>query len=181
MREIVIDTETTGLNPKDGHRIIEIAAIELIDKRITPIFFHVFIDPEREIDEGAYRVHGISRDKLKDKPKYAEIQEDFWRFVNFDKDTCVIAHNFSFDESFICAEQARLDNVDLNNRFLNKKCTLEMARWRWPSPCKNSLDDVCRRIGIDISERLMHGALIDALLCAKAYITMSNLNRESTS
>lgn len=181
-RQIVLDTETTGLKPEEGHRIIEIAAVELIDRRFTAKHFHYYINPEREIESGAFAVHGISNQFLQDKPKFAEIYEEFLLFI---KDAEVIIHNAPFDVSFINKELSLL-KLDASFRWHDSKgkplrnfsdhCvvfdTLEHARKLHPGQ-KNNLDALCKRYGVDNSDRNLHGALLDAKLLALVYLGMT--------
>ena len=166
MREIVLDTETTGLDPKDGHRIVEIGCLELVDRVWTGATYHQYINPERIMDEGAFKVHGISDDFLLDKPRFHEISEELNAFF---EGATLIAHNASFDIGFINAE---FDRVKLpaigRERILD---TLALARRRHPMG-PNSLDALCRRYGVDNSRREKHGALLDAELLAEVYIEM---------
>lgn len=169
-RQIILDTETTGFKPEEGHRIIEIGAIELIDRQFTHNDRHIYINPERPIDEGAFKVHGISTEFLSDKPLFAYIAEDFFDYI---KGSELIIHNAPFDLNF------------LNHEFkwLNKKypkiheiCTiidtLSMARQRHPGQ-RNSLDALCKRYAINNAHRELHGARLDALLLAEVFLRMT--------
>lgn len=170
LRQLALDTETTGIDPKSGHRIIEIAAIELIDRRFTGEFFHIYINPERAIDEKAQEVHGLSAEFLADKPTFAEIAEDFFTFVDGAQ---LIIHNAPFDTGFINHEFKRfnrkLKNID---NYCSIVDTLAMARKMHPGQ-KNSLDALCKRYRIDNSKRVLHGALVDADLLARVYLAMT--------
>jgi DNA polymerase-3 subunit epsilon len=163
MRAIVFDTETTGLDPAQGHRVVEIGAIEISNLIATGRVFHVYIDPERDMPEEAFRVHGLSRDFLADHKNFAGVVDDFLAFI---EDLPLIAHNAEFDVRFINAEFARLDRPPLEpSRIID---TLAMARRLHPgSP--SSLDALCQRYGIDLSRRDKHGALLDAGLLAEVY------------
>ena len=170
MRQIVLDTETTGLEVAQGHRIIEIGCVELVNRRITGRNYHQYINPHREIDEGAIEVHGISNDFLADKPFFEDIAEGFLEFIS---DGELIIHNAPFDVGFIDAELYRLDNPF---EPLEKTCqildTLELARNKHPGQ-KNNLDALCKRYGIDNSGRELHGALLDARILADVYLVMT--------
>jgi DNA polymerase III subunit epsilon len=167
-REIVLDTETTGLDPRGGHRLIEIACVELDDLIPTGRSFHRYIHPERDIDPDAERVHGISLASLAGKPKFgdADVVEAFLEFVAGDT---LIAHNAAFDRNFVNAELERLGRAALpDGRWID---TLAMAQKRFPG-MYNSLDALCRRFKISLSERDKHGALIDAKLLATVYLEL---------
>jgi DNA polymerase-3 subunit epsilon len=167
MREIVFDTETTGLDPANGHRIIEIGCIEILNVIPTGQHFHVYIDPERDMPEEAFRVHGISAEFLKGKQVFAEIAEDFLKFVG---DGTLVAHNAEFDMRFINAELALLGLPPIGpERVVD---TLTIARRRHPG-ASNSLDALCVRYGIDNSRRTKHGALLDAEILAEVYAELS--------
>jgi len=167
MRSILFDTETTGLNPFAGDRIIEIAALELFNDLPTGITFHRFIDPERDIPEEATRIHGISRDFLIGKPLFAEIADELLEFIGQDK---LVAHNAPFDFGFLDAEFSRLGHPKLDRfRMID---TLPLAKLRFPG-MPNSLDALCRRFGIDLSERTTHNALLDCKLLAEVYIELT--------
>ena len=163
MREIVLDTETTGLDPAKGHRIIEIGCVELLNAIPTGETFHVYIDPERDIPEEAFRVHGISDDFLAGKPVFAKIAEEFLTFTSGAK---IIAHNAEFDLRFLNAELALLDFAPIPaDRVID---TLSLTRRKFPGSA-NSLDALCLRYGIDTSRRTKHGALLDAEILAEVY------------
>ena len=166
IREIVLDTETTGLSPDEGHRIIEIGALELINHMPTGKQLHLYIKPEREIDEAAEKVHGISNTFLEDKPVFADIAQEFLDFI---QDDVMVIHNASFDMGFINAELKRLGHAPLpDSRALD---TLMMARRKFPG-AQASLDALCRRFNVDNTHRDLHGALIDADLLADVYIEL---------
>ncbi|RYY04085.1 MAG: DNA polymerase III subunit epsilon [Gammaproteobacteria bacterium] len=170
MRQIVLDTETTGLETSQGHRIIEIGCVELFNRRLTGRHYHQYINPEREVDAGAFQVHGISNEMLNDKPKFAQIAEDFMAFVG---DADLIIHNAAFDIGFINAEFARLNprplTVETNRTVID---SLLLARAKHPGQ-KNNLDALCKRYGVDNSQRDLHGALLDAEILADVYLLMT--------
>lgn len=166
MREIVLDTETTGIDPSSGHRIIEIGALELFNQTPTGEQLHVYINPERDIDAGAVAVHGLTQEFLSDKPVFADIVRNFLEFIS---DSPLVIHNAPFDMGFINAELVRLDMAALPmDRAID---TLTMARRKFPG-AQASLDALCRRFEIDNSHRDLHGALVDADLLATVYIEL---------
>lgn len=166
MREIVVDTETTGLDPADGHRIVEIGCIELVNHIPSGRNFHTYLNPERDMPSGAEAVHGLSAEKLTGEPRFAEVAA---RFLDFIGDAPLIIHNAAFDLGFLNAELARLDFAPLAaDRVLD---TLALARRRHPG-AGNSLDALCRRYGIDCSKRTLHGALLDSELLAGVYLEL---------
>lgn len=166
MREIALDTETTGINPRDGHRIIEIGCLELMHHLPTGKKLHIYINPEREIDEGAVNIHGLTSAFLADKPVFADIVDDFLGFIGADP---MVIHNAPFDMGFLNAELARLDRPVLPmDRAVD---TLMIARRKFPGAQAN-LDALCRRFEIDNSHRDLHGALVDADLLASVYIEL---------
>ncbi len=169
MRQIFLDTETTGLYPDQGHRIIEIAAVEIFNRRPTQRHFHVYINPEREIDAGAQEVHGISLEFLQDKPLFGQVAEDFIGFVQGAE---LIIHNAPFDVGFLNMELSRLGMERLEHSVSNIVDTLKMAKEARPGQ-RNNLDALCRHFGIDNSKRTLHGALLDAELLAEVYIAMT--------
>lgn len=169
MRQIVLDTETTGLDPRQGHRIIEVACIELIDRRLTGRHLHKYTNPERAIDEGAQAVHGITLEFLADKPKFADIADELLDFVNGAE---LIIHNATFDTGFLNAELARLDRVPVETVCSGVIDTLKMAKELHPGK-RNSLDALCERYEIDNSSRTLHGALLDTELLADVYLAMT--------
>ncbi len=168
MRQIILDTETTGLSPAEGHRIIEIGCIELIDRKRTGRHFHVYIQPQREVDPGAFAVHGISDKFLADKPLFAHISEDFLRYIDGAE---LVIHNAPFDIGFLDSEFARLNIGKIADRCAILD-TLPLARKKHPGQ-QNSLDALCRRYYVDLSERSLHGALLDAELLASVYLAMT--------
>ena len=166
MREIVLDTETTGISPRDGHRIIEIGALELMHHVPTGNKLHIYINPERDIDDGAVAVHGLTSAFLRDKPLFAEIVDEFLSFIG---DAPLVIHNANFDMGFINAEFDRIQYPLLPmNRAID---TLTMARKKFPGAQAN-LDALCRRFEIDNNHRNLHGALVDADLLASVYVEL---------
>ena len=166
MREIVLDTETTGINPADGHRIIEIGALELVNQTPTGEQYHVYINPQRDIDAGAVEVHGLTSEFLADKPAFEDIAEAFLEFVGSSQ---LIIHNAPFDMGFINAELGRLGKPIIPMDRATD--TLTMARRKFPGAQAN-LNALCRRFEIDNSHRDLHGALVDADLLASVYIEL---------
>lgn len=170
MRQIVLDTETTGLDASQGHRIIEIGCVEIMHRRATDQTFHQYINPERDIDEGALEVHGIKQEFLKDKPIFANIADDLIKFIEGAE---LIIHNASFDVGFLNAE---LKKAKYSVQDINDCCTvtdsLGMARKMHPGQ-KNSLDALCKRYEIDNSHRELHGALLDAQILVDVYLVMT--------
>lgn len=169
MRQIVLDTETTGLDPTRGHRIIEVACIELVNRRLTGRHLHKYVHPEREIDEGAQAVHGITLEFLSDKPKFSAIADEFLEFINGAQ---LIIHNAPFDLGFLNAELARLDRVPVETVCNGVIDTLKDAKALHPGK-RNSLDALCERYEIDNSGRTLHGALLDTDLLAEVYLAMT--------
>ncbi|WP_018014519.1 DNA polymerase III subunit epsilon [Teredinibacter turnerae] len=170
MRQIVLDTETTGLEPEQGHRIIEIGCVELFNRKLTGKHFHQYIRPDREIDEGAIEVHGITNEFLADKPVFAQIADDFLTFIG---DAELVIHNAPFDVGFLDHE-LRLLNRGLAP--IRERCgvldTLVYARRKHPGQ-KNNLDALCKRYMVDNSQRDLHGALLDAEILADVYLAMT--------
>jgi len=166
MRRIVLDTETTGLDPRQGHRIIEVAAIEMDGRKVSERTFHRYINPEREIDEGAAAVHGLTLDRLQDEPKFAEIAPALLEFI---KDAELVIHNAPFDIGFLNAELALMGLPPLGNPVVD---TLKVAKELHPGK-KNNLDALCDRYQIDNSHRTLHGALLDTELLAEVYLAMT--------
>lgn len=169
MRQIILDTETTGLDPSLGHRIIEIAAVEIINRRFTDRHYHQYLNPEREIEAGAIDVHGITGEFLQDKPKLREVAKEFLDFVSGAE---LIIHNASFDVGFLDHELALLDLQPISHYCPLVTDTLKMAKGLHPGK-RNSLDALCERYEIDNSARTLHGALLDARLLAEVYLTMT--------
>ncbi|VAW68702.1 DNA polymerase III epsilon subunit [hydrothermal vent metagenome] len=170
MRYIVLDTETTGLEPKQGHRIIEIGCVEIINRRLTDNTYHQYIQPDRESDEGAFEVHGISSEFLADKPRFKDVVEDFMAYVNGAE---LVIHNAPFDIGFLDSELAKLDPVWGK---VSDHCTITdsllMARKMHPGQ-KNNLDALCKRYDVNNARRELHGALLDAELLAEVYLRMT--------
>ncbi len=170
MRQIILDTETTGLEPKQGHRIIEIGCVELINRRKTDQHYHQYINPEREIDDGAFNVHGISTEFLSDKPRFADVAQEF---IDFIRDSEIIIHNAPFDVGFIDTELKKLGRKwGKTEHYCTVIDTLTMAREKHPGQ-KNSLDALCKRYEIDNSKRDLHGALLDAQILLDVYLAMT--------
>jgi len=168
---VVLDTETTGMPVTDGHRIIEIGCVELMGRRLTGRHFHVYLQPDRESDEGAIGVHGITNEFLVGKPRFAEVADEFFEFINGAQ---LIIHNAAFDVGFINNEFALMgatDRADIT-RHCSILDTLMMARERHPGQ-RNSLDALCKRYGVDNSGRELHGALLDSEILADVYLTMT--------
>lgn len=169
MRQIILDTETTGLEPSQGHRIIEFAGLEMVDRKLTGRHLHLYMHPEREIDPDAERVHGISLDFLADKPKFHAVADEL---VDFISGAELIIHNAPFDVGFLNAEFSRLGIAPVDKLCAAVTDTLRMARDTFPGK-RNSLDALCDRFEIDRSNRTLHGALIDCELLAEVYLWMT--------
>jgi DNA polymerase-3 subunit epsilon len=169
MRQIVLDTETTGLSAREGHRIIEVGAIEIVGRRITERRLHHYVNPERDSDEGALAVHGLSAEFLADKPKFAEIADQLLAFVNGAE---VIIHNASFDLEFLDEELKRLARPPFAEHCARVTDSLTLARELHPGK-RNSLDALCERYGVSNRHRTLHGALLDAGLLADVYLAMT--------
>jgi len=169
MRQVVLDTETTGLEVREGHRLIEIGCVELIDRKPTGRQLHHYINPGRTIDEGAEAVHGITLEFLADKPDFASVKEDI---VEFLKDAELIIHNAAFDVGFLDAEFKRARERRRTQDFCTITDSLALARAKYPGQ-KNSLDALCKRLGIDNSARTLHGALLDAEILAEVYLALT--------
>lgn len=169
MRQIVLDTETTGLSPDMGDRVIEVGCVELLHRKLTGNHFHHYINPERNSDEGALRVHGIADDFLRDKPKFAAIAQPLWDYLAGAE---LIIHNAPFDLGFLNKEFERLGMGKLQNHVSGVIDTLAMAKEQYPGK-RNSLDALCGRLEVDNSGRTLHGALLDAELLADVYINMT--------
>lgn len=170
MRQIILDSETTGLEPKQGHRIIEIGAIEMVDRRMTGNTFHHYVNPEREIDEAAFEVHGISLESLQDKPIFNDLSKELLDFIHGAE---LIIHNAPFDVAFLNNE---FTIAGFGTGVVEQNCevldTLVMARHKHPGQ-KNSLDALCKRYQVDNSQRQLHGALLDAEILADVYLLMT--------
>ncbi|MFZ9820311.1 MAG: DNA polymerase III subunit epsilon [Methylophilaceae bacterium] len=169
MRKIFLDTETTGLDPNQGHRIIEIAAVEMINRQLSNNQFHVYINPEREIDEAAQEVHGLTLDFLSDKALFQDIAQDF---IDFIADSELIIHNAPFDLGFLNMELGRIKKGEVEDYVEKVTDTLAIARELRPGQ-RNNLDALCRHYGVDNSQRNLHGALLDSLLLSEVYIGMT--------
>ena len=169
MRQIVLDTETTGLSAENGDRIIEIGCVELLGRKITGNHFHHYINPQRDSHEDALKVHGISNEFLRDKPEFEVIAADFLSFIAGAE---IIIHNAAFDIGFINKELERLDMGRLSDHVLGVTDTLSMAKEMFPGK-RNSLDALCDRLGVNNAARTLHGALLDAELLADVYICMT--------
>ncbi|NBU24562.1 MAG: DNA polymerase III subunit epsilon [Gammaproteobacteria bacterium] len=170
MRQIILDTETSGLELSAGHRVIEIGCVEIVNRRLTGRHFHRYLDPERDIDPGALAVHGLSRERLKGEPRFVDVAAEFMDFVAGAE---LVIHNAAFDVGFLNAEIARLEgeHPPLGNlcRVLD---TLALARELHPGQ-RNNLDALCKRYGVDNSSRDLHGALLDARILAEVYLAMT--------
>lgn len=170
MRQVVLDTETTGLEPEQGHRILELGCVEMIDRKLTRRRFHHYINPERDIDDGALEVHGITRESLANKPTFPEIWENFLDFVNGAE---LVIHNAGFDIAFIDHEIRLMGlNVGRITDYCTVVDTLEIARLKHPGQ-RNSLDALCKRYNVDNSQRDLHGALLDAEILADVYLLLT--------
>ncbi len=169
MRQIVLDTETTGLNPRTGDRIIEIGCVELIDRRLTGNNYHQYINPERDSEEGALAVHGLTTEFLSDKPKFSAIAAEFKNYINGAE---VIIHNAPFDLGFLDAEFALLGQEKFSREVAGIVDTLVQAKEMYPGK-RNSLDALCDRYGISNAHRTLHGALLDSELLAEVYLGMT--------
>jgi len=169
MRQIFLDTETTGLEHKLGHRVIEIGCVEMRNRRLTNRHFHRYLNPDRGIDAGALAVHGISEEFLQDKPRFAEIAAEFLDYI---RGAELIIHNAPFDIGFLNAELARLDMAPVSTVCHGVSDTLRMAKELHPGK-KNNLNALCDRYGVDNSHRTLHGALLDAEILAEVYVAMT--------
>jgi DNA polymerase-3 subunit epsilon len=167
VREIVLDTETTGLRPEEGHRVVEIGAVEMVNKVVTGSTFHVYVNPERDMPSDAYRIHGISGEFLRNKPLFGSIADDFLEFIS---DSVLVIHNAPFDLKFINHELAIIDKPSMSaSRAID---TLAYAKKLLPG-MKVNLDALCKRYKVDNSDRKFHGALKDALLLADVYVELT--------
>jgi DNA polymerase-3 subunit epsilon len=171
MRQVALDTETTGLEVERGHRVIEIGCVELLNRRTTGRYFHRYLNPEREIEQGAWSVHGLTRSRLEQEPKFAQIAHELLQFIDGSE---LIIHNAAFDIGFLEREFALVAPAApvLVRNLCAVLDTLELARMRHPGQ-RNSLDALCKRYGIDNSHRELHGALLDARLLADVYLAMT--------
>jgi len=169
MRHLILDTETTGLDPKLGHRIIEIGAVEVVDRRLTGRSVHFYFNPERDIDLGATDVHGLTWETLRDKPRFADVAAEL---IEFARGAAWVIHNAPFDLAFLDAELERLGLSSTASLCETVIDTLALAREQFPGK-KNSLDALCERFGVDNAHRTLHGALLDARLLAEVYLAMT--------
>jgi len=173
MRQIVLDTETTGLEPEQGHRIIEIGCVELLERRLSGNSFHVYLQPDREIDAAAVEVHGITNEFLADKPRFGDVAADLIAYLEGAE---LIIHNAPFDVGFLDAELARVEGFGPISQYSSVLDTLVMARKKHPGQ-RNSLDALCGRYDVDNSRRDKHGALLDAEILADVYLAMTGGQR----
>ena len=170
MRQIVLDTETTGLDPRQGHRVIEIGALELVDRQLTGRQYHVYLNPERDIEQGALEVHGITEEFLRDKPLFSEIADDFLEFADGAE---LVIHNAPFDIGFIDSELSLVNHQHASIKEVATVLdTLELARDLHPGQ-RNNLDALCKRYEVDNSSRTLHGALLDAEILADVFLAMT--------
>jgi DNA polymerase-3 subunit epsilon len=169
MRQIVLDTETTGLEVELQHRVIEIGCVELVNRRLTGRTYHQYLNPERDIDEGAQQVHGLTREKLTRAPTFSQVHPEFLDFV---RDAELIIHNAPFDVAFLNAELARVEFAQRVNELCRVLDTLALARQMHPGQ-RNNLDALCKRYSVDNSHRDYHGALLDARILAEVYLAMT--------
>ena len=169
MRQVILDTETTGIDPKQGHRIIEIGCVEMIGRKLTKRHFHVYINPDREVEAEAFQVHGISNEFLADKPRFHEIAQEFFDFI---KGAELVIHNAPFDIGFMDHEFSRLGGYPKTAEVCGVVDSLAYARKKHPGQ-KNNLNILCKRYGIDNSHRELHGALLDAEILADVYLLMT--------
>ena len=169
MRQVVVDTETTGLEPEQGHRVIEIGCVEILDRRVTGERFHQYVNPKREIDDAAYEIHGLSNRELEDEPEFEAIAEEFMAFI---RGAELIIHNAPFDVAFLNYELSRIESKERINDACKIIDSLALARHKHPGQ-KNSLDALCRRYSVDNSVREHHGALLDAEILADVYLIMT--------
>ncbi|MFP5410061.1 MAG: DNA polymerase III subunit epsilon [Gammaproteobacteria bacterium] len=169
MRQIILDTETTGLDPNQGHRVIEVAAVEMVNRRLTGNHLHRYVNPDRDIDAGAMQVHGITPEFLADKPRFADIAQEF---VDFIRGAELIIHNAPFDVGFLDMELRLLDMAPLGSWCGGVIDTLPMAKALHPGQ-RNNLDALCKRYGVDNAARTLHGALLDCELLAAVYLALT--------
>jgi DNA polymerase-3 subunit epsilon len=169
MRQIILDTETTGLDPRQGHRVIEVAGVELVDRRLTGRHVHFYVNPERDVDAAATEIHGMTWDDLRDKPRFADVAPELLDFL---RDAEWIIHNAPFDVAFLDYELALCGRGSSSGVCAKVTDTLALAREQFPGK-RNSLDALCERFGVDNCERTLHGALLDARLLADVYLAMT--------
>ena len=169
MRQIVLDTETTGLEVEQHHRVIEIGCVELLNRRLTGRTYHQYLNPERDIDQGAEQVHGLTRDRLAKEPTFGQVHAEFLEFI---RDAELIIHNAPFDIAFLNAELTRMELAHRVHDLCRVLDTLALARQMHPGQ-RNSLDALCKRYSVDNSHRDYHGALLDARILAEVYLAMT--------
>lgn len=169
MRQIVLDTETTGLGHAFGHKVIEIGCVEMINRKLTGNHFHVYLNPQREVDEGAFKVHGISTEFLQDKPLFKDVASDFLQFI---EGTEIIIHNAPFDVGFLNAELTHIKSPKKIHHYCSVLDTLLLAKEKHPRQ-RNSLDALCKHYDVDNTNRQLHGALLDAEILAWVYLAMT--------
>jgi DNA polymerase-3 subunit epsilon len=169
MRQVVLDTETTGLEVEQQHRVIEIGCVELFNRRLTGRTFHQYLNPQRDIDEGAQQVHGLTREKLAKEPTFAQVHPEFLEFI---RDAELIIHNAPFDVAFLNAELARIEIAHTISDLCRVLDSLALARQMHPGQ-RNNLDALCKRYSVDNSRRDYHGALLDARILAEVYLAMT--------
>jgi DNA polymerase III subunit epsilon len=169
VRQVVLDTETTGLEVEQKHRVIEIGCVELVNRRLTGRTYHQYLNPERDIDEGAQQVHGLTRETLAKQPTFSQVHPEFLEFVN---DAELIIHNAPFDVAFLNAELARIESAQRLSDLCRVLDTLALARQMHPGQ-RNNLDALCKRYSVDNSHRDYHGALLDARILAEVYLAMT--------
>ncbi len=169
MRQVVLDTETTGLEVEQHHRVIEIGCVEILNRRLTGRKFHQYLNPERDIDEGAQQVHGLTRERLCNEPRFCDVHEPFLEFI---RDAELIIHNAAFDIAFLNAEFSRLQTAHRIADICKILDSLALARQMHPGQ-RNSLDALCKRYSVDNSQRDYHGALLDARILAEVYLAMT--------
>lgn len=169
MRQIVLDTETTGIDPSEGHRIIEIGCVELMERQPTGRHYHVYINPQREVEAEAITIHGITNEFLADKPAFSDVADEFFEFI---KGAELVIHNAAFDVGFMDAEFSRLKPRRKTTEHCGIIDSLAIARKKHPGQ-KNSLDALCKRYGVDNSSRELHGALLDAEILADVYLLLT--------
>jgi len=171
MRQVVLDTETTGLDPERGHRVIEIGCVEIVNRRLTGNHFHCYLNPDRDIDEAAIEVHGITLEFLVDKPRFTQVEAEF---VDFIRDAELVIHNAPFDVGFLNAEfrLSASERADIDS-LCSVLDTLQLAREKHPGQ-RNSLDALCKRYSVDNTQRELHGALLDAEILADVYLAMTS-------
>lgn len=169
MRQIVLDTETTGIDPSQGHRIIEIGCVEMMERQLTGRNYHVYINPEREVEAEAITIHGITNEFLVDKPKFADVADEFFEFI---KGAELVIHNAAFDIGFMDMEFGRIKPVRKTADYCGVVDSLAVARAKHPGQ-KNNLNALCKRYGVDNSNRELHGALLDAEILADVYLLLT--------